>query len=57
MDDLVQKRLRYIERQKVLHKDAVNVVFDGLSPVGSGAANRDGMPRLPITLSRSRMFR
>jgi len=48
MDDLVQKRLRYIERQKVLHKDAVNVVFDGLSPVGSGAANRDGMPRLPI---------
>ena len=26
MDDLVQKRLRYIERQKALHKDAVNVV-------------------------------
>ena len=48
MDDLVQKRLRYIERQKALHKDAVNVVFDGLSPVGSGDANRDGMPRLPV---------
>ena len=48
MDDLVQKRLRYIERQKALHKDAVNVVFDGLSPVGSGDANRDGMPKLPV---------
>jgi DMSO/TMAO reductase YedYZ molybdopterin-dependent catalytic subunit len=48
MDDLVQKRLRYIERQKALHKDAVNVVFDGLSPIGSGEANRDGMPRLPV---------
>jgi DMSO/TMAO reductase YedYZ molybdopterin-dependent catalytic subunit len=48
MDDLVQKRLRYIERQKALHKDAVNVVFDGLSPIGSGDANRDGMPKLPV---------
>ncbi|MBK5298200.1 MAG: molybdopterin-dependent oxidoreductase [Vicinamibacteria bacterium] len=48
MDDLVQRRLRYIERQKQLHKDAVKVVFDGLSPVGSGAPNRDGMPRLPV---------
>jgi DMSO/TMAO reductase YedYZ molybdopterin-dependent catalytic subunit len=48
MDDLVQKRLRYIERQKELHKDAVNVAFDGLAPTGSGAPNRDGMPRLPV---------
>lgn len=48
MDDLVQKRLRYIERQKALHTDAVNVVFDGLAPIGSGEANRDGMPRLPV---------
>ena len=48
MDDLVQKRLRYIERQKALHADAVNVVFDGLAPIGSGAPNRDGMPKLPV---------
>lgn len=48
MDDLVQKRLRYIERQKQLHKDAVNVVFDGLPPRGTGAPNRDGMPKLPV---------
>lgn len=48
MDDLVQRRLRYIERQKTLHKDAVNVAFDGLSPIGSGAPNRDGMPKLPV---------
>jgi DMSO/TMAO reductase YedYZ molybdopterin-dependent catalytic subunit len=48
MSDLVQKRLRYIERQKALHKDAVNVTFEGLSPLGSGAPNRDGMPKLPV---------
>jgi len=48
MEDLVQKRLRYIERQKALHKDAVNVAVDGLSPIGSGPANRDGMPKLPV---------
>jgi DMSO/TMAO reductase YedYZ molybdopterin-dependent catalytic subunit len=48
MDDLVQRRLRYIERQKELHKDAVNVAFEGLSPVGSGAPNRDGRPQLPV---------
>jgi DMSO/TMAO reductase YedYZ molybdopterin-dependent catalytic subunit len=48
MDDLVAKRLRYIERQKALHADAVNVVFDGSSPTGSGEVNRDGMPKLPV---------
>jgi DMSO/TMAO reductase YedYZ molybdopterin-dependent catalytic subunit len=48
MSDLVQKRLRYIERQKALHKDAVNVPFEGLAPLGSGAPNRDGMPKLPV---------
>jgi DMSO/TMAO reductase YedYZ molybdopterin-dependent catalytic subunit len=48
MSDLVQKRLRYIERQKALHKDAVNVSFEGLAPLGSGARNRDGMPKLPV---------
>lgn len=48
MDDLVQRRLRYIERQKQLHRDAVNVTFDGLAPLGSGGPNRHGMPRLPV---------
>ena len=48
MDDLVQRRLRYIDRQKELHKGAVNVAFEGLSPIGSGALNREGMPQLPV---------
>jgi DMSO/TMAO reductase YedYZ molybdopterin-dependent catalytic subunit len=48
MSDLVGKRLRYIERQKQLHGDAVNVTFDGLAPLGSGGPNRHGMPRLPV---------
>ena len=48
MDDLVQRRLRYIERQKALHRDAVNVAFDGLAPLGTGEPNRDGMPKLPV---------
>jgi DMSO/TMAO reductase YedYZ molybdopterin-dependent catalytic subunit len=48
MDDLVQRRLKYIERQKALHKDAVNVDVSRRPPMGSGPANRDGMPRLPV---------
>ena len=48
MDDLVQRRLRYIERQKQLHTEAVDVAFDGLSPAGSGPANRHGKPKLPV---------
>jgi len=47
-DTLVQKRLKYIDRQRELHKEAVDVQFEGLRPAGSGAANRDGVPRLPI---------
>ena len=48
MDDLVQRRLRYIERQKQLHTDAVNVAFEGQAPAGSGPVNRHGMPKLPV---------
>lgn len=48
MDDLVERRLRYIERQKMLHKDAVNVALDGVTPLGSGGPNRHGMPKLPV---------
>jgi len=46
--DLVERRQKYIQRQKALHKNTVNVRFRGLKPLGSGPANRDGMPRLPV---------
>ena len=46
--DLVAKRLAYIERQKQLHADSVNVDVRGRTPEGSGPANRDGMPQLPV---------
>jgi DMSO/TMAO reductase YedYZ molybdopterin-dependent catalytic subunit len=45
--DLVAKRLAYIERQKKLHAESVNVDVARASPRGSGPANRDGMPKLP----------
>jgi DMSO/TMAO reductase YedYZ molybdopterin-dependent catalytic subunit len=50
MDDnsLVAKRLRYIERQRDLHADRVNVMFEGRAPEGTGPANRHGMPKLPV---------
>ena len=48
-DDLVAKRLAYIERQKRLHAETVNVdVRRGSPPQGTGPANRDGMPKLPV---------
>ncbi len=46
--DLVERRRRYIERQTALDKGDVNVRFRGQAPQGSGAANRHGMPRLPV---------
>jgi DMSO/TMAO reductase YedYZ molybdopterin-dependent catalytic subunit len=48
-EDLVAKRLAYIERQKRLHAEAVGVdVGRGGPPQGSGPPNRDGMPKLPV---------
>src|SRR6266403_3214411 len=47
-DDLVEKRLRYIQRQIRLDKGAVNVAFAGKQPRGEGPPNRHGMPRLPV---------
>ena len=47
-DNLVEKRLRYIERQRRLHADTVNVDVRGFVPRGSGPRNRDGMPKLPV---------
>jgi DMSO/TMAO reductase YedYZ molybdopterin-dependent catalytic subunit len=46
--DLVQRRQRYIQRQIELDRGAVNVVFAGARPEGSGPPNRHGMPRLPV---------
>jgi DMSO/TMAO reductase YedYZ molybdopterin-dependent catalytic subunit len=46
--DLVERRLRYIQRQIELDKRAVNVKFRGMTPEGEGPANRHGMPRLPV---------
>jgi DMSO/TMAO reductase YedYZ molybdopterin-dependent catalytic subunit len=46
--DLVARRQKFIQRQIDLHKESVNVRFRGKRPEGSGAPNRDGMPKLPI---------
>jgi DMSO/TMAO reductase YedYZ molybdopterin-dependent catalytic subunit len=46
-DDLVTRRLKYIQRQIALDKGDVNVKFRGEKPRGRGPANRHGMPQLP----------
>ncbi len=45
--DLVERRLRYIQRQIELDKPAVDVTFADLAPEGEGPPNRHGMPKLP----------
>jgi len=47
-DSLVEKRLRYIERQRRLHADTVDVDTKASKPLGSGRANRHGLPQLPV---------
>lgn len=44
---LVDKRLRYIERQRSLRAGAPDA-FAHAEPTGTGAANRHGMPKLPV---------
>jgi DMSO/TMAO reductase YedYZ molybdopterin-dependent catalytic subunit len=46
-DSLVERRLRYIERQRKLGH-GVNVHFEGLKPQGSGPPNRHGLPAIPV---------
>ena len=46
-DTIVERRLRYIERQRQLGH-GVDVQFEGMKPQGSGPANRHGMPAVPI---------
>jgi DMSO/TMAO reductase YedYZ molybdopterin-dependent catalytic subunit len=48
MDDLVERRIRYIERQKLLHKESVDVDAASQPAMGTGAPNRDGKPQLPV---------
>jgi len=46
-DSLVDKRLRYIERQRAL-RAATPEAYRHAAPAGSGPLNRHGMPRLPV---------
>ena len=46
--DLVERRLKYIQRQIHLHEGAVDVRFRGRAPEGAGPPNRHGMPKLPV---------
>jgi len=46
-DSLVEKRLRYIERQRALRAQTPEA-FVHAQPAGSGGPNRHGMPKLPV---------
>jgi DMSO/TMAO reductase YedYZ molybdopterin-dependent catalytic subunit len=46
--NLVERRQRYIERQRTRHIETVNVRFQGMKPLGSGPPNRHGMPTVPV---------
>src|SRR5262245_47484733 len=48
MDSIVERRLRYIERQKKLHAETVNVDPATRPVMGTGPANRHGKPQLPV---------
>jgi DMSO/TMAO reductase YedYZ molybdopterin-dependent catalytic subunit len=47
-ESLVEKRRRYIERQKTLHRETVDVEVTSRPPAGTGRPNRHGLPRLPV---------
>src|SRR5256886_87067 len=46
--DMVARRQRFIERQRHMHPETVDVRFRGAAPEGSGPPNRHGMPAVPI---------
>ena len=46
-DSLVEKRLRYIDRQRAL-RAALPEAFARETPSGTGPINRHGLPRLPV---------
>jgi DMSO/TMAO reductase YedYZ molybdopterin-dependent catalytic subunit len=45
---LVERRQRYIERQRDMHPETVDVRFRDARPEGSGPINRHGMPAVPV---------
>ncbi|MEZ5980031.1 MAG: sulfite oxidase-like oxidoreductase [Planctomycetota bacterium] len=47
-DSLAAKRLRFVERQRELHPDRTDVAPREGPPLGSGPANRHGMPQVPV---------
>ena len=47
-DDIYQRRQRYIERQRTMRPETVNVPFADAKPEGSGPRNRHGMPAVPV---------
>ena len=46
--DIVERRQRFIERQRQLHVDTVDVELGGKEPEGTGPVNRHGRPQLPV---------
>ena len=46
--DLVERRQRYLERQRAQRADAVDARFQGMTPAGSGPSNRHGLPAVPV---------
>lgn len=47
-ETLVERRQRFIDRHIRMDKSAVDVQFADKKPQGTGAANRHGMPKLPV---------
>ena len=45
---IVERRQRYIERQREMHPETVDVPFRDARPEGTGPANRHGMPAVPV---------
>ena len=47
-DTIVERRMRYIDRQRAMKPETVSVKFAGQDPAGGGPINRHGMPKLPV---------
>lgn len=48
MHDIVERRQRFIDRQRALLAQTPGRPREGGVPLGSGAPNRHGMPKLPV---------
>lgn len=46
--DLVGRRQKFIERQRCLHADTVDVDRSGREPQGTGPPNRHSRPQVPV---------